>query len=128
MKRLLATTLLSLACFAAHAEWVLVSESLNREFKFYADPTTKKRTGNVVRVWQLHDYAKPHVVNIKPYYSDKIYMRYDCVEKTSQTLQIHSFVGRMGSGEMEGAANKPGDELSVPPNSITEQLLNFVCK
>jgi hypothetical protein len=128
MKRLLTTTLLSLACFSANAEWVLVSESLNRDFKFYADPTTRKRTGNVVRVWQLHDYAKPQMSDIKPYYSDKIYMQYDCVEKTKQTLQINSFVGRMGSGEMEGADTKPGNKIFVAPDSISEHLFNFACR
>jgi hypothetical protein len=127
MKRLFTTALLSLTCFVANAEWVLVSE-IESELKIYADPATKRRTGNVVRMWSLFDFAKPAAWNGKAYYSSRIYKQYDCVEKTSQTLQSTRFAGKMLLGELVDSDNIPRDKSFVAPDTAGEHMLNFACK
>ncbi len=127
MRKLLIGLVLSVMATAASAEWVLVSETGNRD-KIYTDQTTKTRKGNIVRVWHLYDYVKPQVTGTKPYYSDKVYTQFDCAERTTQILQIDSFVGRMATGEIEGISNTPGTKGFVAPGSINEILLNLACK
>jgi len=127
MRKLLLGLVLSLGATAASAQWVLVTEASSGD-KFYADPTTKRRTGNLVRIWMLQDYPKPEVVLGQAYYSDKMYRQYDCVERTSQSLQNTSFEGRMGSGQSLGTSTQPTSVSFVAPDSIGDTLLNFACK
>ena len=128
MKRLLATTLLSLVCCAANAEWVLVSVSPNSGDKYYADPTTIKRTGDVVRIWGLTEYAKSGVVGGKTYLSSKEYLQFDCSERTQQMLQFSLFAALAGGGKIVGSDNQPYDKLFLPPKSQGELMLNYACK
>ena len=123
MKRLFTAALLSLVCFAAHAEWVFVAEGAGGN-KVYADPATKRRTGHVVRIWELTNYAKS---NGKAQ-SDRSYMEIDCAEKTRQTLQVAMFARKMAAGELVGSIDKPIDKRFVAPGSIAEAMLNFACK
>ncbi len=129
MKRLLFGLVLSVMATAAsaQAQWVQVSETGNRD-KIYTDPTTKARKGNIVRVWHLYDFVKSQVTGSKPFYSAKVYTQFDCAERTTQILQIDSFVGQMGTGEIEGISNTPGTKGFVAPGSINEILLNLACK
>jgi hypothetical protein len=126
MRKLLIGLALSVMATAAQAQWVLVAEGKDGD-KFYADPTTKRRTGNVVRIWQVSDFLKPSALNGKLIYSQRLYRQYDCVERTSQILQVNSFLGQMASGESLGADNTPDRKIFVPPRSIGEAMLDFVC-
>ncbi len=117
----------SLAASAAQAQWVLVTVGDNGD-KFYVDPTTKSRSGNVVRIWTLQDYQKPEVILGKPSYSDRVYQRFDCAERTNQILQETAFVGRMGTGESLGSSTKPGAKSFVAPGTAANSMLNFACK
>ena len=126
MKLLLTTFLLSLACFAANAEWVLTSTS--DAGTAYADPTTKKRTGNVVRIWESITYSKPQVIAGLAYQSTRTYKQYDCAEKISQTLQVTTFSGKMMSGEVVMSDAQPYPKEFVAPGSNVAAMLNFACK
>jgi hypothetical protein len=126
MKRLLFITLLSLTGFSAKAEWVLANVS--NAGNAYVDPTSIKRTGNIVRVWELVDYAKPQVVAGMAYQSDRVLRQYDCVEKTSQLLQIATFSGKMLAGEVVITDTKAYPPAFVAPGSNGDVLLNFACK
>ncbi len=68
MRKLMIGLALSVMATAAQAQWVLVVQSTNGD-KLYSDPTTKRRTGNFVRIWQMYEYAKPDAFNGKAYYS-----------------------------------------------------------
>jgi hypothetical protein len=126
MKRLLIGLVLSVMATAAQAQWVLVAG--NDEDKIYADPATKSRSGNVVRVWVLYDRAKSGTVGGKAYSSGRFYDQYDCAEKTAQQLQGNVFTGNMLTGSPVDADIKPTDKEFVAPGSIAEALLNFACK
>ena len=127
MRILLIGLTLSVVATAAQAQWVLVTVGDNGD-KFYADPTTKSRSGNVVRIWALQDYLKPDVIFGKLSYSDQVYLRFDCVERTRQILQENAFVGRMGTGESLGSSAKPGNKSFVAPGTAGNTMLNFACK
>lgn len=96
--------------------------------KFYVDPTTKRRTGNVVRIWEMIDFLKPSALSGRLIYSQLLYSQYDCDERTSQILQIDSFLGQMASGESLGVDNRPDIKIFVPPRSTGGVMLDLVCK
>jgi hypothetical protein len=127
MRKLLIGLVLSVVASAASAEWVLVVTTAAGD-KSYADPKTKRRTGNTVRIWEIADFAKPMVTDRIPFYSNRIYRQYDCAERTGQSLQITSFVGQMATGAIEGTLNTPGSKSFIAPNTIGEALLDFACK
>ena len=130
MRKLLIGISLSVMATAtqAQAQWVLVTKAKNGNM-FYADPTTKRRTDNVVRIWELSDYVTPVAVNGKLIYSHRSYRQYDCTERTEQTLQFNSFLGPMASGVSNATVKVPGNEKTfVSPRSVPEALLNFACK
>ena len=126
MRKLLIGLALSVMATAAQAQWVLVYETEGA--KSYADPTTKRRTGNIVRVWELTDYINPDFFNGKAYYSDRAYVQNDCAERSRQVLEITGFTGRMASGDSVGSDSQPGKKRFVAPRTNGEEMLNFACK
>jgi hypothetical protein len=129
MKRLLIGLALSLVATVtlAQPQWVLVVTATDGD-KTYADPSTKRRTGNVVRIWELKDLKKPNVIDGKTHYSDRTYYQYDCSEGTRQYLQSAGFSGKMGTGELIGSTSEPSKKLFVAPGTVAEVLLNHACK
>lgn len=73
MRKLLVGLALSLVATAASAEWAFVQTTIG--IMFYADPTTKNRTRNVVRMWDLKEYGKPQVQDVQPYSSVRSYQQ-----------------------------------------------------
>ena len=127
MRKLLIGLVLSLVATAASAEWVLAFEAGTGE-KFYANPTTKKRTGDTVRIWELQDFSKPAVLDGKPVYSIRLYRQYDCAERTGQSLQTATFAGNMAAGESLGISTQPGTKRFIAPGTAANAMLNFACK
>jgi hypothetical protein len=127
MRKLLIGLVLSVVASAAQAQWVLVTPDIDGD-NYYTEPTTKKRTGNIVRMWELVDFKKPKAFADKTYSSERVYWQYDCSEGTRQYLQSHGYSGQMGAGEMIGTTTQAGVKFFVPPNTAAEALLNFACK
>lgn len=127
MKRLLLWLFFVGMSTSASAQWVFVGENMSRD-KSYADPATKRRTGNVVRMWVLTDYAKSGVIDGKVSFSDRAYTQYDCVERTSQILQLAFFSGKMLNGQLLGSDNRLRSKDFIAPGTLAEAQLNFACK
>jgi hypothetical protein len=127
MKRLLIGLALSVMATAASAEWVFVTHT-GTGSSYYADPTTKRRTGKVVRIWEMADFTTPQVSNGVTYYSTRSYMHNDCAERSRQMLQLASFAGKMTTGGVVTSVTQPSSKHFVAPGTIAEALLNFACK
>jgi hypothetical protein len=41
---------------SAIAEWVAIGETEEKDLTVYADPTTIRKTGNIVKMWSLDDH------------------------------------------------------------------------
>jgi hypothetical protein len=132
MRKLLIGLALSLVATvaAAQAQWVFVVTLAKSGDKFYADPTTKRRTGNVVRIWEIHDFVNPDVSHDgkKAYYSIRSYVQYDCSERTRLYLEVTGFSGKMASGGAVGSDSQMGRKSFVAPGSSGERLFNFACQ
>jgi hypothetical protein len=113
--------------------WVSVSINTAGD-DFYADPTSKERTGNDVKMWVLRDYVKPKTLpSGKSYQSERVYFEYDCAHKSTQTLKLYGFSGKMASGEVVISLDTPSNvpvtqKTNIIPGTSGEIILNFACK
>jgi hypothetical protein len=125
MNRLLMLIVLLLSATSARAEWTQVGES--DSLTSYLDFATIRRTGNLVKVWQLFDFKTPHTLAGKTSWSAKIQEQYDCQEEQSRTLAFTEFSKNMGAGEVDYSTSDPGKWKPVEPESIGEGLFKTVC-
>ena len=128
MKRLLATTLLSLVCFAANAEWIEINKSPTGDTT-YVDPATKKRKGNIVRIWGLEVYGEPILLSgMKPARSIKSQVAYNCDDDTFQILYLVAYPDNMGLKQSLFTIDTPDKWKPIPPDSVADTILRFACK
>ena len=126
MRTLLIGLVLSLIATASQAQWVLARE--NKASKIYTDPSTKRRTDNVVRMWVLYDYEDPQLWKDKTYHSHRAYLQFDCAERTRQILQASLFAGKMASGEVLGSKDEPDRQKFVAPETSFNDMLKIACQ
>ena len=111
---------------AAMAEWVALDgdEKVTR----YADPTTIRRSGNMVKMWSMFDHQSPkRSASGASYLSSKDQGEYDCKEERYRLLYISSSSGNMSTGDVVYSSSEPGSWSPVPPGSIAEVLWKFAC-
>jgi hypothetical protein len=112
--------------------WVSVSINTAGD-DFYADPSSKERTGNNVKMWVLRDFVKPKTLTSgKSYQSERVYYGYDCAQKTTQTLKLYGFSGKMMSGEVVISLDPPSNvpithKNNIIPGTSGEIILKFAC-
>jgi hypothetical protein len=120
------TLLLAAASGSAAAGWVEVGG--NEITVAYADSGTIRRSGNIVRMWHLLDYANARrIQGIKPYLSIKMQDEYDCAQERTRTLSMSLYSGNMGAGEVLGNVTDPGEWRQVPADTLAETLRAFAC-
>ena len=118
--------LLAAASSSAAAGWVEVGG--NEGTVACADSGTIRRSGNMVRMWHLLDYANARrIEGIKPYLSIKMQDEYDCAQERTRTLSLSLYSGNMGAGEVLGTVTDPGDWRPVPADTLVETLRAFAC-
>jgi hypothetical protein len=130
MKHLLTVALLSLASFTVHAEWIEIAKSVTGN-TYYVDPATKKRKGNIVRMWDFVVFAKPalHWDN-KPYISEKAHLAYNCDDDTHQIIFIARYSDKRGESPalaVMDTPDPPGKWRSIVPDSTLADRLRFAC-
>lgn len=122
MKKLLMTLLASLLLNgSAWAEWVKISEHGNGVF--YIDPTTLRKDDNLRRIWRITDLKKP----FEGAQSFRSRVEYDCKNERSKMLYFSSHSAPMAGGETLGSNNREDEWEAVPPNTVSEDVLKFVC-
>jgi hypothetical protein len=123
---LLPCALLVFSDSPASAAWVSVEKPYPvRELQtLYIDPSTIRREGNFVEVWQLTDYrwmqggpkATPRFL------STITHKQFECMDKRIRLLASTEFSHRMAAGTASsGYVDKDG-WLPVEPDSINEAL------
>jgi hypothetical protein len=120
-------TLLVLSSGPAYAEWVLASGNDDAGLTVYVDPATIRRKGNLVKMWQLHDYKTVQTVAGDSLLSFKRYNEYDCVEERTRMLAYTWFSGNMGSGKVVYSTPDEQEWEPVTPRSINRTLWKVAC-
>ena len=126
MRKTILIMLLAVVSSSAAADWVYLGG--NDTITFYADPTTIRKAGNVVKLWNLFDLKTAQLVNGKRYMSTKGQTEYDCKEERTRELYASFHSGNMARGEIvELASNMASSWTPVAPRSISEDLWKFAC-
>jgi hypothetical protein len=126
MMRLVLITLGMLLAQPVSAEWVEVTTS--NKHTSYVDPATVRKTVNGRRSWTIKNFYKPQRAGSATYISLKVLDEFNCEDEKSRALQIIAFSGPMGTGDVISSDNQIDSWSVVPPESIAEDMLKFVCR
>jgi hypothetical protein len=107
--------------------WVIVGA--DKTDTQYVNPSTIRRKGNMVKMWDLIDLKKAKVVDklIKPYMSMKHQFEYDCEEERMRVLSSSLHSGNMGKGNVVFSDSEPDQWRSIPPDSRGENMWSVAC-
>lgn len=117
--------LLAVVSSSAAAEWVEVGSS--ETSTLYADPTTIRRAGNLVKMWNLIDSKTPMKLRGMPYLSSRVQQQYDCKEEQWRAVYLSFFAGNMGNGPLLFDNSDPDKWSPVPPGGGHEILWKIAC-
>ena len=115
--------LLMFTLMPAWAAWVKVSE--NDGVTYYIDPTSIRKYGDIVRVWELTDRdARGGNGSL----SERWLKEHDCKQGQSRRLSVAEYSERMLTGRMMGGFDVQDERWTyVRPDSIGEDLWKFAC-
>lgn len=127
MEKLLLTllVLLLLVTGPAWAEWVRVSEADTAYV--YINPETIREDGNLVKVWEVHDYKQRHKDDVL---SRRFRVEYGCKEERFRFLSVSKNSGPMASGITLFTHDVPGNPdtwRQISPGTMSDRVLNIVC-
>jgi|ERR1035437_932440 hypothetical protein len=125
MRKAILIMILAIVSSNAAAEWVGVSYSGN--FTVYADPTTIRRAGNMVKMSILVDLKKAEYHGLMPFMSMIGKDEFDCKEDQSRRLASSLYSGKMGEGAVVSSSSDPINWEPVPPRTSVEALWKFAC-
>ena len=127
MTRLLLSTLLVLSNGPAYAEWVAIGGNDQIGMTTYVDPTTIRRNGNLVKIWQLNDFKTAQIVEDRSFLSTKKQREFNCAEERTRILAATQFSGNMGNSKVVWVNSNEQKWEPVVPGSISQTLLEFAC-
>ncbi len=95
----------------------------------YANPSTIRRNGVMVKMWDIIDFKKAQSIDkaVKPYKSTMSYSEYDCEEKRLRRLSSSWRSDAMGKGNVVFSNHDPSEWIAIPPNSRGERLWSVAC-
>jgi surface-adhesin protein E len=126
MTRLLLITLLMLSGGPAFADWMSLGES-DSGTTVYADPTTMRREGDLVKMEVLFDFKTVRTKEGVSYLSAKAHMEYDCAVQRYEGLAVMYFSGNMGNGNVLDRSSGKGKWLRISPGSLDQSLWKLAC-
>ena len=126
MTRLFLFILLFLSSEPAFADWMSLGES-DSGTTVYADPTTMRREGDLVKMWVLFDFKTVRTKEGVSYSSAKAHMDYDCAEQRYEGIEVMYFSGNMGNGNLLDRSSGKGKWLRVSPGSLDQDLWKLAC-
>lgn len=117
--------------------WVAIESAYQSPARHmvYFDPTTIRRDGGLVTLWQLTDYKVMQgnapfgqfMMSPHRFFSTKSHKEFDCVNKRVRLLASSEHSHHMGTGIQNAVAVAHGSGLPVEPGSINEALWNVSC-
>lgn len=120
--------LLAAVSASALAEvWIEISRS--DDYLAYADPSSVRRDGDLVKMWSMFDYKNPQPgIPGKTYLSTRRHFEYDCKRGRARALAVSSHAAREGKGDALASASVKYEWRAVVPESADDYLLKFACK
>ena len=124
--RKLALVLL-LAAMPAWADWSPAAEG--ESVYVYADKTTIRKRGNIVKLWTMYDLRKPDkLYDGREYLSFIMQDEYNCAEEQGRTLAATYYSENFGAGTSLKSTNTPNSVWApVVPRSIGMAIFDVAC-
>ncbi|GKS63704.1 hypothetical protein YTPLAS72_10080 [Nitrospira sp.] len=117
--------------------WVAIESAYQSPARnmVYVDPSTIRRDGDLVTLWQLTDYKMMQgnapfgqfMMGPHRFFSTKSQKEFDCANKRVRLLASSEHSQHMGTGVQHAVAVAQGSGLPVESNTINEALWNIVC-
>jgi len=103
MKKLIFFMLIMI-CFSSWAKWEITEVDSSAGVVVYHDKSTRKRSGSVVKMWVMSDYAAEFIdeSGIKAK-SVKLLLEFDCKSKIATLVTGSAHSGKMGGGSGAGS-------------------------
>jgi hypothetical protein len=131
MHKLILMMLLAVVSSSAlAAEWIYVAKTGKKTaeadaFTAYADPTTIRKSGNMVKMWIMYDSK---IATDRDLISARTKEEYDCKKKQRRVLFVSYYSEHMADGETVSILNERKDWQQVLPDSVAEGVLKFACR
>ncbi len=127
--KLILIAVLMLTATSAWAYWIPIGNALpNGGYVIYVDPSTIRRSGNMVKMWNLLDYKTAQVIaKSGRHLSQMAQAEYDCKEERVRVLYFSLHSEQMANGEIVYFDNKPGEWSPIPPSTINAEFWKIAC-
>lgn len=127
MRRVILTMLLAVVSSSVMAEWVKVNE--NSEFATYANRSSIRKKGHIVKMWSMYDYKKvqTRLSDSVLYKSTKQQGVYDCKDEKSRIRSSSLYLKKMGGGRVIHNTSGPLEWQIVTAKGIDETLWKIAC-
>ena len=127
MHKVILVILLAVMSGSAMAEWILISPATDGS-GVYADPTTIRKSGSVVKMWELYDLSTAHEINSKKkLMSTKVQSEWDCKEERKRNLYLTGYAESMGKGELLISGNSDKEWIPIIPGSMDALVWKYAC-
>ncbi len=112
---------------SAAADWTPVAAD-NGIFAAYADRATIERSGSLVRMQGLYDFAQGDLTpSGASYFSTTVQREYDCSARKVRLIAYADHSERLGAGRVVSSANRPRPWESVVEGGIDDAYWKFAC-
>lgn len=109
----------------AMAEWVLVGS--NDTFTVYANPSSIRKNGNIVRMWSMYDQKQLQHIEQGPFMSMVGQSEYDCKEEQVRSIAYSGYSENMGRGRPNFSSVETLDWSPIIPSTTNNKLWNVAC-
>ena len=110
---------------SAMAEWVQVGVVDDGSITFYANPSTIRKDGELVKMREMQNYLTPkggqNFLSVKGRYE------YDCKNENARTLFVSLYSGNMDSGDVVEMKSFHDEWTLVVPDTMFETNWKYAC-
>lgn len=119
-------SLMTMASMSALAEWFRVSG--NEKVSAYADTTSLRQKGNIVRMTSLFDFKVENLLEDGTSYQSVIReTEFNCRDHVQHMVGFSLYTGNMGKGRLLDKGADPQDWKPVSPSGIANAMYRFAC-
>jgi hypothetical protein len=127
MKKYILLLILTFTTLNVYAEWFYVTSG--ETFTSFVDIESYKKTGPMVRYWELRNYKEPkgNFNGTKFHLSSKLKTEINCNTEEYQYLAIINYSENDGSGEVIDSYSSAKGFKHIVPDSTGYAIYKFVC-